>query len=296
MTSQQETVLVTGSSSGFGRLISETLARKGRNVFASMRGVDGKNAKAAEELRALAEKDGLAIDVVEIDISDDASVRAGVDYVKSSADALDVVVNNAGICSMGITEAFSVSQLQEIFNVNLWGLMRVNQAALPQMRRQGHGLIINISSTLGRVVLPFSSGYVATKWAIEAFTEGLHYELKPHGIDVVSVQPGAFGTNLLGANLVQPADAELAGNYGPTTGILEGYTTGLQEFAKDLPDAQIVADKIAEIVEAPAGSRALRNVVGVGPDVDGAALVNRTYAEAQGPFMQAFGLGELSAD
>ncbi len=162
-----QTILVTGSTSGFGRLMVETLARQGYIVFAGMRAVAGKNAPAAEELRVLAEREHLALHIVEIDITDDASVEQAIASLVGITGRLDVVVNNAGIAYSGPLEAFTLKQVQQQFDTNVFGVLRVNRAALPHMRRLGSGLLLQIGSIAGRLALPFQGLYAATKFALE---------------------------------------------------------------------------------------------------------------------------------
>ncbi|HEX6479298.1 MAG TPA: SDR family oxidoreductase, partial [Ktedonobacteraceae bacterium] len=178
-----QTILVTGSSSGFGRLIVEILARQGYTVFAGMRAVAGKNAPAAEELRALAQREQLAVHIVEIDVTDDTSVEQAIASLVGITGRLDVVVNNAGIAYGGPLEAFTLEQAQQQFDTNVFGVLRVNRAALPHMRRQGSGLLLQIGSIAGRLALPFQGLYAATKFALEALTESYRDELAPFGID-----------------------------------------------------------------------------------------------------------------
>src|SRR5256886_10115489 len=164
-----KTILITGASSGFGRDTAETLHRAGHTVYASMRGVQGKNREAAEALRKLGVK------TMELDVSDDASVKAGVENVLAEAGKIDVLVNNAGIASAGVTEAFTTEQAKAIFDTNVIGLLRVTRAVLPSMRRRHDGLIINIGSILGRVTFPFIGIYCSSKLAVEALTHSLLY-------------------------------------------------------------------------------------------------------------------------
>jgi NADP-dependent 3-hydroxy acid dehydrogenase YdfG len=139
-----KTILITGASSSFGRDTAETLFRAGHTVYASMRGMQGKNRGAAEALRQIGVK------TVELDVSDDASVEAGVNKVLAEAGKIDVLVNNAGIGSAGVTEAFTVEQAKAVFDTNVIGILRVTRAVLPSMRQKRDGLIINIGSILGR--------------------------------------------------------------------------------------------------------------------------------------------------
>ena len=137
-----QTILVTGSTSGFGRLTVETLARRGYRVFAGMRAAAGKNAPAAEELRALAQQEQLALHLVEIDVTDDASVERAIKAIIETTGRLDVVVNNAGVAYSGPLEAFTLEQVRQQFETNVFSVLRVNRAVLPQMRKQGSGLLL----------------------------------------------------------------------------------------------------------------------------------------------------------
>ncbi len=188
-----QTILVTGSTSGFGRLTVETLARQGYIVFAGMRAAAGKNAPAAEELRALAQREQLALHLVEIDVTDDASVEQAIKAIIGATDRLDVVVNNAGVSYSGPLEAFTLEQVQQQFATNV---SRVNRAVLPQMRKQGSGLLLQIGSIAGRLAFPFLGLYGATKFALEGLTESYRYELAPLGIDAAMIEPGTYPTTI----------------------------------------------------------------------------------------------------
>src|SRR5207302_7049204 len=153
-----QTILVTGSTSGFGRLTVETLARQGYRVFAGMR--------AAEELRALAQREALALQNIEIDVTDDASVERTIAEIIETIGRLDVVVNNAGVSYSGPLEAFTLEQVQQQFATNVFSVLRVNRAVLPQMRKQGSGLLLQIGSITGRLAFPFLGLYGATKFEI----------------------------------------------------------------------------------------------------------------------------------
>src|SRR5258708_13535756 len=150
-----QTILVTGSNSGFGRLMVETLARRGYIVFAGMRAIAGRNAPAADERRALAEREQLALRSVELDITDDASVEQAIRSVIDATGRLDVVVNNAGVAYGGPIEAFTTEQVRQQFDTNVFGMLRANRAALPTMRKQGTGLLLQIGSISGLLALPF---------------------------------------------------------------------------------------------------------------------------------------------
>src|SRR6266446_6839566 len=255
--SMPKTVLITGASSGFGRDTAETLHRAGHTVYASMRGAQGKNRQAAAALRKL------GINTVELDVSDDASVEAGVKKVLAEAGKIDVLVNNAGIASVGVTEAFTAEQAKVIFDTNVIGLLRVTRAVLPSMRRKRDGLIINIGSILGRVTFPFLGIYGASKFAVEALTDSLRYELSQLGVEVVAVQPSAYPTNFL-PGIQTPALTEVTESYGEVGRIPDALSTSLTSTfeGEDAPNPHDVAEAIAELVGQAKGSRAVRTVVG----------------------------------
>src|SRR5256884_6389210 len=207
--SMSKTILITGTSSGFGRDTAETLRGAGHTVYASMRGAEGKNLEAAEALGKL------GITTVELDVSDDASVEAGVKNVLAEAGKIDVLVNNAGIASAGVTEAFTTEQAKAIFDTNVIGLLRVTRAVLPSMRQQHDGLIINIGSILGRVTFPFVGIYGASKFAVEALTDSLRYEVSQLGVEVVEGQPIGYPTNFF-ANIQTPAGMQVPQAFGPS--------------------------------------------------------------------------------
>ena len=279
-------VLITGASSGFGRDTAETLARAGHTVFASMRDVNGKHRDQANELR----QQGIA--VVELDVGDDDSVDAAVKEVLARAKRIDVLVNNAGIASAGVTEAFTAEQANVIFNTNVVGLLRTSRAALPAMRAQGDGLIINIGSILGRVTFPFFGIYGASKFAVEALTESLRYEVSQLGIEVVLVQPSAYPTNIYAA-IQQPADVARAAGYGAVAEIPgKMFETFKGLFASaNAPDPHDVASAIAKLIAAPKGARAARLVVG---QPFGADAVNDAVAPIQHRVLEGLGLGALT--
>ncbi len=172
--------IVTGTSHGFGELTAVTLARRGHHVFAGMRGISGRNAPAADNLRAVAADDALALAPIELDVTDDASVGAAVDSVLAEAGRIDIVVNNAGVLYIGITEAFTIEQAREQLDVNLLGAARLNRAVLPHMRERRSGLLVHVSSIGGRLTFPFYGLYCASKYALEALAEAYRYELSAH--------------------------------------------------------------------------------------------------------------------
>ena len=280
-----KTILITGSSSGFGRDMAETLHRAGHTVYASMRGVQGKNREAAEALQTL------GIKTVELDVSDDASVEAGVETVLAEAGKIDVLVNNAGIGSAGVTEAFTAEQAKVTFDTNVIGLLRVTRAVLPSMRQKRDGLIINISSVLGRVTFPFVGIYGASKFAVEALTDSLRYEVSQLGIEVIAVQPSGYPTNFR-INSQRPASTEVTESYGEVGKIPDAmFKSFASTFEGDgAPNPHEVAEAIATLVDQSKGSRAVRTVVGASFGTDKA---NEDVAHVQAKVVAALGLSHL---
>jgi NAD(P)-dependent dehydrogenase (short-subunit alcohol dehydrogenase family) len=283
-----QTILVTGGDSGFGRLTVETLARQGYTVFAGMRAVAGKNAPAAEALRALAQREQLALQIVEIDITDDASVEQAIASVVGSTGRLDVVVNNAGIAYSGPLEAYTLEQVQQQFDTNVFGVLRVNRAALPQMRRQGSGLLLHIGSIAGRLALPFQGLYAATKFALEALTETYRDELAPFGIDAAIIEPGTYPTPIA-AKHQDAADTQRAALYQAA---MDAFNTSL--FAENRsatpPNPQEVADAVARVIAQPAGERPLHTVVAPVAQRAAPQAINDAVTQATRSFFEALDL------
>jgi NADP-dependent 3-hydroxy acid dehydrogenase YdfG len=278
-------ILITGASNGFGRDTAETLFRAGHTVYASMRGAEGKNREAAEALR------NRGVKTVELDVSDDGSVEAGVKKVLAEAGKIDVLVNNAGIGSVGVTEAFTAEQAKVIFDTNVIGLLRVTRAVLPSMRQKRDGLIINIGSILGRVTFPFLGIYGASKFAVEALSDSLRYEVSQLGVEVVEVQPSAYPTNFF-AGIQTPADTVVTKSYGEIGEIPNAMVkTFTSMFAgKDAPNPHDVAEAVAKLVAQSKGSRAARTVVGA---AFGSDKANQDVAPVQAKVVEALGLSHL---
>jgi len=281
-----KTILITGASTGFGRDTAETLARAGHRVFAAMRDIAGRNRGHADALRSQ------NIAVVELDVTDDGSVDRAIDSILTDTGRIDVLVNNAGIASAGVSEAFTPDQAKVLFNTNVVGVLRTTRAVLPAMRAAGDGLIINIGSVLGRVTFPFFGVYGASKFAVEALTDSFRYELSQLGVDVVLLQPSAYPTNMY-ASIQQPADAARATAYGATGEIpAQMFATFTQLFSSaGAPDPHDVATAIATLIDQPKGARPARTVVG---QPFGADAVNTAIAPVQHGVIEALGLGHLA--
>lgn len=250
-------IFITGTSTGFGKLTARTLANAGHTVLAGMRGTQGHNAKVAAEMAAIDN-----IDVVDIDITDDASVQAAFDYTLAKYGRIDVLVNNAALAGFGLLEAYSIPQIQKMFDVNFFGVIRTIQAVLPSMRTAKSGLIINITTGASGHTLPFMIPYMASKFGVESITEGLQDELRAYGIDSVSIQPGVYPTEMnTGAKAGLPADKPaIVEEYGDASKA-QANALGAGLFGKMAEfnmNPQTIADGVLELVNMASGKRPLR--------------------------------------
>ena len=282
-----KTILITGASSGFGRLTAETLSSSGHKVFAGFHSIDGPKKQVASELNAQ------NIDILRLDVTDQTSIDSAItQLLEKSNNQLDVVVNNAGMASMGISESFTPEQLRNLFEVNVFGVQRVIRATLPILRAKRSGLLVNVGSILGRVTIPFFGLYGASKYAVEAMTDSYRYELSQLGIDVVLVQPSAYPTNMYAVAQL-PANGDVAKTYGEIAEvpekILKTFVTLFQ--GKNAPNPQDVATAIDKLVSMPAGGRPDRVVVGL---PFGSDAVNDAVAPIQRGLIDNLGLGDLA--
>lgn len=283
------TVLITGCSSGFGMLTAVELAERGHRVVATMRGAADR--VEAAELRKLADTRGLAVRVDELDVTDDDSVEKAVRATAESDWGLDAVVNNAGRMAVGFQEAFTVDDARTIFETNVLGPMRVNRAAVPYLREKRAGLLVHVSSGAGRIILPFTGIYTASKFALEAMAETYRYELAPFGIDSVVVEPGAYETQL-GANGLPASDPTRAAAYGDMAGMPGLMQSGVSGSGEAEPAE--VALIIAELVDLPFGQRPFRTPTGNA----GGRLFNAyndLAAKLQNRLLTSYGLAALLA-
>jgi len=278
----QKSVLITGASSGFGRLTAELFVREGWRTFATMRGVSAANAARADELRRA------GIDVIELEVTSDPSVEAAASIIANEVGALDVLVNNAGVAAFGIQEAFTPSAVERLFATNVFGPLRVNRAFLPAMRERGSGLIVYVSSVVGRIVNPYGGVYASSKWALEALAEASSYELAPFGVDVAIVEPGAFLTDIL--NKVGVADDRArAESYGEFARIADTAPERIAARAQGNDPAD-VAKTIFRLATAPSGERPLRSLVPPSPPVE---KINATLAPIQLGLVSSLGVDAL---
>ena len=288
-----KSILITGTSSGFGRLMAESFARKGAKVFATMRNLPRVEAADLERLAA-AEK--LDLTVISIDVRDDQQVADGVERAEELAGgALDVLINNAGVSTAGPIEIQDMAATQLLFDTNVYGPQRMMRAALPAMRKAGSGQIINVTSQLGRVLVPGFGQYSPSKFALEAMSEQIAYELVPHNIDVTIIQPGGYPTQIwANANELTQRLLDRA-----ETRHLEGYPMMVEQLRNRAnnggnTDPMDVPDAIAAIIAMPPGTRPLRQPVHPGPKpqipVNAAsrdAQLNWLGDSAYGPWVRA---------
>ncbi len=250
-------ILITGTSTGFGKLMTTTLAAAGHTVVAGMRGTAGKNAAVAQELAG----QGI-VEVVELDITSDESVQQAVAQTLAKYGRIDVLVNNAGVAGYGLLEAYTLDQIRAMFEVNFYGVLRTYQAVLPAMRQARQGLIINLTSGASGHTLPFMVPYLASKFAVESITEGLQEELRDYRIENVSIQPGVYPTEMNnGSKTGINADrADIVAAYGEVaTDKFAAFGAGLfGKMAAYEMNPQVIADGVLALVNMAAGTRPLR--------------------------------------
>ena len=196
MTGKKKVALVTGSSSGMGFTTAVMLARAGIHTYASMR-----NLKKSKTITDLANKENLPLQVIQLDVNDDKSVKDAIAKIVTEKERIDVLVNNAGYGLFGSIEDVSIEEMKAQFETNFFGVMRVTQLVLPTMRKQKSGTIVNVSSVGGRISLPVLSAYNSTKFALEGLSESMSYELEPFGIKVVIIEPGVIRTNIMDSSI-----------------------------------------------------------------------------------------------
>lgn len=288
----QKIILVTGSSSGFGRMTAEALGRAGHTVYASMRDIAGRNADNATALAAIAGSD---LRPIELDVQSEQSVNAAVDQIIAESGRIDVLVHNAGHMMFGPAEAFTPEQFAQQYDVNVLGTQRVNRAVLPHMRARREGLLVWVSSSSSAGgTPPYLSPYFAAKAAMDSLAVQYARELARWGIETSIIVPGAFtrGTNHF-AHSGRPADEARLAEYeaGPYAGFGDQVQKAFAAIVPDDADPEPVADKIVEVVGASFGQRSFR--VHYDPTQDGAdvgfAVLDRLRAE----MLHRVGLSDL---
>lgn len=246
--------LITGATSGIGKATTLLLAGKGYDVYAGAR-----KAADGEALVAEAKGRGISLKAVQLDVTDDGSVRAAVSRVAKESGRLDNLVNNAGFGLLGTVEEATDEEILRQFDVNVFGVGRMCRAVLPLMRAQRSGVIVNISAWLGRMGFPLLTYYNASKYAVEAITDSLRYEAGPFGIRVHSVLPGLFGTRFVSKGLV--ANPATVSTGSPYAGLASKLVPVVAKKINEGPDPVAVAEAVLRVIE-DAGAP-IRTPVGV---------------------------------
>lgn len=285
----KKVVLITGTNSGFGWLTAQSVAALGHKVYATMRDAAGKNAEKAQALSRMEN-----VTVVDLEVTDEASVKKAFDSIIAIEGKVDVLVNNAGASMFGVGETSTAADLQRMLDINVIGPWRLMKLVLPGMREQSEGLIINVTSGFGRVSFPFFTMYCASKFSLEGLSEGLYYELRPLGVDAVILEPGGYPTEM-GSKAQTGADTAVAEGYKA----LEEYPGKIfaaigQLFETHKPDPQYIADAVVKLIGMPKGERPVRTVVDPTTGQFISAINEGTQIEFN-KTMEAYGLRELLA-
>jgi NAD(P)-dependent dehydrogenase (short-subunit alcohol dehydrogenase family) len=288
-------ILITGASSGFGALTARALADAGHTVYASMRETLGRNAPQVAQVQYYADQHQVDLRSVELDVASSESVEAGVAKIIEDCGRLDVIIHNAGHMSFGPAEAFTPEQFAQLYDINVLSTQRVNRAALPQLRKQGRGLVLWVSSSSARGgTPPYLAPYFAAKAAMDSLAVSYAGELARWGVETSIIVPGAFtkGTNHF-VHSGSPADQARAAEYneGPYAGVPDQALKGLAALEPADADVGEVANAIVEIVGMPFGTRPFRRHID--PSQDGAEIVNAMADRVRAEMFRRIGLQDL---
>ena len=238
--SNQKVAIVTGSSTGIGYETSLILARNGFLTYATMR-----NLNKSEDMKLTVAKENLPIQIKQLDVTEDLSVKNAIQEISSETGRIDVIVNNAGYGLNGAFEDLAMDEVKAQYETNVYGLMRTTQAVLPIMRKQKSGTIVNISSGAGRFGFPGGSAYVSTKFAVEGLSESMSYELEPFGIKVVIVEPGVIRTNFMDGLVIAKKSQD---PNSPYSQIMQKIATGFEEMMKNASSPDLVAKVVLNAI------------------------------------------------
>ena len=241
---QLSVAVVTGSSSGIGLAASLALAKNGYLTYATMR-----NLAKQDSIQSAAEKQHLPIRTVQLDVTDKNSVKNAIQSILSESGRIDLLVNNAGYGLTGAFEDIGMDEIKSLYETNVFGVIRVTQAVLPIMRKQGSGRIINISSGAGRIGFPGSSAYVSSKFALEGLTESMAFEVEQFGIKTVLVEPGFIRTNFA-ENIVTAKKAQDPNSPYSQMMMQMKSSSHRRRMIENAPDADLVASVIVEAATA----------------------------------------------
>ena len=288
-------IVITGASSGFGALAARALARAGHTVYASMRETEGRNAPQVKEVEKYAAAHEVDLRAIELDVLSQQSCDAAIQEIITRHGRLDVLIHNAGHMVFGPAEAFTPEQLAALYDINVLSTQRVNRAALPQLRRQGRGLVVWVSSSgSAGGTPPYLAPYFAAKAGMDALAVVYARELTRWGIETSIIVPGAFtgGTNHF-AHAGAPADQARAAEYeaGPYAGFADQVRKGFAAIVPPDADVSVVADAIVKVIDTPFGKRPFR--VHIDPTQDGAEVVNAVSDRVRAEFLRRIGLDDL---
>ncbi|KRC51966.1 oxidoreductase [Leifsonia sp. Root227] len=287
-------IVITGASSGFGALTARALASAGDTVYAGMRETKGRNAPQVEAAARFAAENGADLRAIELDVNSQDSVDAALRSIFDTHGRVDVVIHNAGHMVTGPAEAFTPEQLAQLFDVNVLSTQRVNRAALPILRNQGHGLVVWVSSSSVKGgTPPYLAPYFAAKAAMDSLAVSYAAELARFGVETSIVVPGSFtsGTNHF-AHSGRPADTAIETEYDAKyPGLMEQVGQKLADLAPKDANASMVSDEIARIIALPEGTRPYR--VHIDPANDGSEEVSNVADRIRGEFLERVGLGDL---
>ncbi len=287
--------MITGASSGFGALTARALAKAGHTVYASMRETQGRNAPQVEEAKRFAKDNDVDLRAIELNVSSQESCDAAMQEIIVKNGRLDVVIHNAGHMVFGPAEAFTPDQLAELYDVNVLSTQRVNRAALPQLRKQGEGLVVWVSSSsVAGGTPPYLAPYFAAKAGMDALAVVYARELTRWGIETSIIVPGAFtgGTNHF-AHAGSPVDKARVAEYeaGPYAGFADQMREGFASIVPADADVAAVADAIVKVVDTPFGKRPFR--VHIDPTQDGAEVVNAVSDRVRAELLRRIGLTDV---
>ncbi|MFK3690750.1 SDR family oxidoreductase [Agrobacterium tumefaciens] len=291
----KKVILITGASSGFGRLTAEALAKAGHTVYASMRDTMGRNARNVAEMVEASKNNRVDLRPIELDVQSESSIDNAVKKIIADSDKIDVLIHNAGHMMFGPAEAFTPEQFAEQYDVNVLGTQRVNRAVLPYMRAERHGLLIWVSSSSSAGgTPPYLSPYFAAKAAMDSLAVLYAREVSRWGIETTIVVPGAFtkGTNHF-AHSGRPADEARVAEYeaGPYKGFGEEVLKAFAAIVPEDADPAVVAEKIADVVALPFGKRPFR--IHYDPTEDGASVSFAVIDRMRTDMLHRVGLSDL---
>jgi NAD(P)-dependent dehydrogenase (short-subunit alcohol dehydrogenase family) len=291
----KQIIVITGASSGFGALTARSLALAGHTVYASMRETKGRNAAQVREVEQYAAEHRVDLRTVELDVASQQSCDTAIQEIIARSGRLDVVIHNAGHMVFGPAEAFTPEQYAELYDVNVLSTQRVNRSALPQLRKQGKGLLVWVSSSSSAGgTPPYLAPYFAAKAAMDRLAVVYAPELARWGIETSIIVPGAFtgGTNHF-AHAGSPDDKARAAEYeaGPYKGFADEVLKGFSRIVPPDANVQGVADAIVKVVDTPFGQRPFR--VHYDPSQDGAEVVNMVSDRVRAELLRRIGLDDV---